>query len=413
MREIERISLSRLDRGLAELEILNRPVLIEGFLSEDQIHSCWREIRAELIHRHGEHRVRYLRFPKESAIGRYSELSKFVAKEEHMPVAEFLDLIEEKSSSDDETAYYANAVVIKNHFPSLLDLLGVPSWFSTSPAALESPYLWMGSGDHVTGLHTDRYPNVNWLLCGMKRFSLFPPADIAKMKPAPIFPNLYLGLRSTLNLDEALADDDWPPLQNGVSVDVTPGQALYIPPYWWHGVKSFGVNVAVNYWWSQIDERQFGEIFAAFAASLYAFKTLPKVYKTAWNELFQYLVFDTSGDPYAHCQGDQGLAGLQTDEVREYLKTTLLGFIEPFHSRCHALVWGSDYILTETGRARVIERADEISQILQVFMSGINLSSAKNRIDRLLRSKGRAQFPIDKLLKRLVEGKFIESASSK
>mgnify|MGYP000193751085 CR=1 FL=1 len=38
-----------------------------------------------------------------------------------------------------------------------------------------------------------------------------------------------------------------------------PGDAIYIPALWWHGVESLeGLNVLVNYWWDQLNVYSIG-----------------------------------------------------------------------------------------------------------------------------------------------------------
>ena len=57
--------------------------------------------------------------------------------------------------------------------------------------------------------------------------------------------------------NSAAADPEREGGAGGVPADVealecvlAPGDALYIPPYWWHQVLSEGRSLAVNFWWS-------------------------------------------------------------------------------------------------------------------------------------------------------------------
>ena len=40
-------------------------------------------------------------------------------------------------------------------------------------------------------------------------------------------------------------------LKHALAAELEPGDAIYIPALWWHGVTATGpLNVLVNYWWN-------------------------------------------------------------------------------------------------------------------------------------------------------------------
>ena len=115
------------------------------------------------------------------------------------------------------------------------------------------PRLWIGN-EVITPAHFDESHNLACVVSGRRRFTLFPPGQVA---------NLYLG-----PLDFAptptpisLVDFRSPDYQrfprfreaekHAIVAELEPGDALYIPSLWWHHVESIGVlNTMVNYWWT-------------------------------------------------------------------------------------------------------------------------------------------------------------------
>ncbi|CAE7219592.1 hif1an, partial [Symbiodinium sp. CCMP2456] len=98
-------------------------------------------------------------------------------------------------------------------------------------------YLFAGLGGTLYHCHYDLQPNLHVQLTGRKRFILFPPEDWRHLYPFPVHHDL--DRRSMVDLD-APDCDRFPGWQNakGYMVELEPGEALYIPPYWWHHVQS-------------------------------------------------------------------------------------------------------------------------------------------------------------------------------
>ncbi|CAE7942899.1 hif1an, partial [Symbiodinium sp. KB8] len=98
-------------------------------------------------------------------------------------------------------------------------------------------YLFAGLGGTLYHCHYDLQPNLHVQLTGRKRFILFPPEDWPHLYPFPVHHDL--DRRSMVDLD-APDGDHFPGWQNahGYMVELEPGEALYIPPYWWHHVQS-------------------------------------------------------------------------------------------------------------------------------------------------------------------------------
>eukprot|EP00931_Biecheleriopsis_adriatica_P066769 TRINITY_DN41049_c0_g1_i1.p1 TRINITY_DN41049_c0_g1~~TRINITY_DN41049_c0_g1_i1.p1 ORF type:complete len:490 (-),score=85.71 TRINITY_DN41049_c0_g1_i1:21-1490(-) len=109
-------------------------------------------------------------------------------------------------------------------------------------------YLFAGLGGTLYHCHYDLQPNLHVQLTGRKRFILFPPEAWPHLYPFPVHHDL--DRRSMLDLDSP--DGSRFPKWQGASghmVELEPGEALYIPPYWWHHVQSLSPETTSMAMW--------------------------------------------------------------------------------------------------------------------------------------------------------------------
>ncbi len=187
------------------------------------------------------------------------------------------------------------------------------------------PRLWMGNRT-TTPTHFDSQHNIACVVCGTRRFTLFPPEQL---------PNLYVGpldfapTGAAISLARLDRPDDprYPRLKLALvaaqTAELHEGDAIYIPPLWWHHVESLEqLNALVNYWWNVVDVAGYvsGHARAALFHCLLAFRALPPAQSAAWRNLLDYYVF-ADGDPAAHIpEQRRGVLGPLTPEVIEELK---------------------------------------------------------------------------------------------
>jgi len=115
------------------------------------------------------------------------------------------------------------------------------------------PRLWLGN-EVVTPAHFDESHNLACVVSGRRRFTLFPPDQAANLYIGPLD---FAPTPTPISLVDLRAPDfeRFPRFREAVHhaivVELDPGDALYLPSFWWHDVESIGVlNVMVNYWWS-------------------------------------------------------------------------------------------------------------------------------------------------------------------
>ena len=190
------------------------------------------------------------------------------------------------------------------------------------------PRIWIGSRVTVQ-THFDLYSNIACVVGGRRRFTLFPPGQVA---------NLYLGpfdftpsgavvsmvpLRDPdLGRFPRFADA----LRAAVSAELGPGDGLYIPYAWWHHVESLTpFNVLVNYWWTTAPK--VGSPFAVLLHAAMSLRDLPAEQRDVWRAIFAHFVFSDPDTALAHLKPDQrGLLGPPSPTrmrmVREILAQT-------------------------------------------------------------------------------------------
>ena len=201
---------------------------------------------------------------------------------------------------------YAGSVPLKHVMPQFLR--DNPMDWLERPV---HPRIWIGNKTTAKA-HFDQSDNIAIAVYGKRRFTLFPPEQIANMYPGPID---YTVAGPQLSM----VDFEQPDLQqhprfakameSAQVVDLEPGDAIYIPSLWWHHVEACDdLNVLVNYWWST----QYGpdSPLATLIHGLMTMRNLSDGEKQAWRALFDHYLFQQNGDPVAHLPAErQGVLG--------------------------------------------------------------------------------------------------------
>ena len=162
------------------------------------------------------------------------------------------------------------------------------------PSALVS--LWLGNHS-IVAPHFDYPANIACCVAGVRRFTLFPPDQVA---------NLYVGPWDLTPAGQpiSLVDIKNPDLEKyprfkdawrrAVTADLQPGDAIFIPSLWWHQVESLAtINGLINFWWTQ-QQPALGAPMDAFTHALLSIKQLPPAEREAWRALFDYYIFSES-----------------------------------------------------------------------------------------------------------------------
>jgi hypothetical protein len=155
------------------------------------------------------------------------------------------------------------------------------------------PSIWIGN--RVTAsCHYDAPNNIACCTVGRRRFTLFPPEQIANLYPGPLEPTP--GGQAVSVVDFAVPDfERYPRFRDALacaqSALLEPGDAIFIPSMWWHHVQALDAfNVLVNYWWSSSPAYVPTPMHALYHA-LWTIRDRPEREKQAWRDVFEYYVF--------------------------------------------------------------------------------------------------------------------------
>ena len=108
--------------------------------------------------------------------------------------------------------------------------------------------IFIGPKNTVTALHKDIPENIYTLLNGKKKVLLFPANN-------KMYAQSILSKHPNFSKVDAEKPDfiRFPKLKNAqpYSVELNPGDALYIPSLWWHHMRNIEDATAINFWWSR------------------------------------------------------------------------------------------------------------------------------------------------------------------
>jgi hypothetical protein len=192
------------------------------------------------------------------------------------------------------------------------------------------PRIWLGNRI-TTPAHVDEWNNVACTVAGRRRFTLFPPEQIA---------NLYIGPLDFAPTGAAMSmvslrDPDFarhPKFHDALGAAqvavLEPGDGIFIPPLWWHHVESLEpFNVLVNYWWHDPlgANTQADSAFDALLHGILSIRALPPATRRAWGAFFEQYVFGAHAESTAHIPADRrGILGELSAEQLSRLRAHLV-----------------------------------------------------------------------------------------
>jgi Cupin-like domain len=217
---------------------------------------------------------------------------------------------------------YVGSTTIDTCLPGLRarnDVAGFPS------DALAS--IWVGNRTRIAA-HFDMPDNLACVAVGRRRFTLFPPTELANLYLGPL--DLTPAGQQISLVDVVEPDLERHPrfalaLRSARVAELEAGDALYIPGMWWHHVEALATcNVLVNYWWQQTPAYA-GPPVNALMHALLSVRALPVGQRAVWREFFERYVFAADDEAVAHLPPERrGVLGTIDESRARTLRAFLL-----------------------------------------------------------------------------------------
>ena len=238
------------------------------------------------------------------------------------PFDKILDGIGANEDKPDAPVIYLSSVDMRDYFDGLAEANRLPLG---ERRPIES--VWIGTRTRIAA-HNDVPDNLAVCAVGRRRFTVFPPEQMANLYLGPL-ENTPAG-RPVSMVDFRQPDFDAHPrfreaLAHAQVAELGPGDALFVPSLWWHHVEGLApFNVLVNYWWR--DAPAFlGKPEDALLHAILAVRDLPEADKARWRAMFEHYVFDNGTEVAGHLPEEaRGILAPLTPDTAGRIRAKLL-----------------------------------------------------------------------------------------
>lgn len=164
------------------------------------------------------------------------------------------------------------------------------------------PTMWVGNQATVAP-HYDIHDNLACVVAGKRKFTLFPPEQINNLYPGPTLSapaGVPVSMVDMKNPDYKSYPKYKEAVKAAFQATLEPGDGIFIPALWWHGVESLETfNILVNYWWGGNMQ---GDLSPndSLLHSMMSIANLDQNKREAWQHFFNYYVFKTKDNPSDH-----------------------------------------------------------------------------------------------------------------
>jgi len=324
--------ISALDAGAIRRDVLpdKRPAVLRGFVGD------WPAVKQGLIS--SAALVRYLlRFDRGRSVDAllaapevdgqifYNEgMTGFNFLRNRLPLAAVAEQVLRYAQFPKSPAVAAQSALIRDCLPGFAD--------ENRLSIVDDnvlPRIWLGN-QITTPTHVDEWNNVGCVVAGRRRFTLFPPEQIANLYIGPLDfapTGAPMSLVSLRNPDFARYPKFREALAAAHVAELAPGDAIFIPSLWWHHVESLEpFNVLVNYWWHDLvgDGALADSAFEALLHAILSIRALPPATRRAWGAFFEQYVFGEQAATVEHISPERrGILGDLSAEQLAVLRSHL------------------------------------------------------------------------------------------
>lgn len=237
--------------ALSDIDV-NYPVVLRGYVSTWPMVECAKSSISQLSDyllewNSGEPLQAMVASPKEAGRLFYSG-GGFNFERMQGFLGDAISVLKSQADVDNPVTFYIGSTSIPEHFPGMESECLLPTDIPRC-----HPNIWIGNST-VVATHNDNAKNIACVASGSRTFTLFPPGQeenlyISSNPSTPAGrPVSMVNLR---NPDVEKFPNFPKAAEDGIEATLHPGDAIFIPKLWWHGVEAQGAcNVLVNFWWN-------------------------------------------------------------------------------------------------------------------------------------------------------------------
>lgn len=220
---------------------------------------------------------------------------------ENVSISIALDTFLKLAEDPQPPAIALQALHVPDTMPSFLEVNTMPLLDSHI-----APRIWISNRSMIAP-HFDNNANIAGVVSGRRRFTVFPPDQLRNLYIGPLLRTPGGTPISTVDL-RAPDFDKFPKfreaLESAQQTVLEPGDAIFIPILWWHGVESLEpLNILANYWWNDGISAPH-KPFLALVHTMALVSGLPAEQREAWRAFFDHFAFHADGDPGGHLPPD-------------------------------------------------------------------------------------------------------------
>lgn len=263
-------------------------------------------------------------FGKDDTSGRifYTDnLAEVNFEQRKVTLEQVLDALQEQDVRESPRTVYMGSMALDYCLPGLRERNSLPA--GGRPA---STRIWIGNRS-VVSAHYDVMENVACVCAGRRRFTLFPPEQIGNLYVGPL--DFTPAGQQVSLIDVRDPDLERFPrfaeaLEAALTAELAPGDAIYIPAMWWHGVEGLeDFNVLINHWWRDVPAHMAAPGDALLHAIL-ELRDLPPPHRAAWKEIFDHYVFGYDERSLGHIPRERrGVLGPLDEATARKLRAAL------------------------------------------------------------------------------------------
>jgi len=238
-----------------------------------------------------------------------------------------LDHIKAHLDHPNPPSFYIGSTDLDIYLPGLREQNTLPfdhPMFAYTPPIFS---IWIGNRTTAT-CHFDMSHNIAVCVAGRRRFTLFPPEQVANLYPGPLEPTP--GGQVVSMVDFTAPDyDRYPRFRDAVAAgqvaEMEPGDVLFYPAMWWHHVEALEpFNILVNTWWNTTPAFM-DTPWNTLLHGLLSLRDRPQPEKDAWRAVFDYYVFGPAERAGEHLpEHARGNLGTLDDMKARRLRAMLL-----------------------------------------------------------------------------------------